>query len=52
MAPESTTPAPFRITGNVASDSSFAASAIACSPPAGRSSRTVSGISMSTIWVQ
>ena len=52
MAPDSTTPAPFRITGNLASDSSFAASSIASWPPGERSIRTICGRSISITWVQ
>jgi hypothetical protein len=40
------------MTGNFASDKSFAASAIASRPPAGRSSRTICGSSTSMTWVQ
>ena len=52
IAPASTTPAPFRITGNFACDSSSAAFAMAVSPPPGRSNSTTSGISMSITCVQ
>ena len=52
MAPESTTPAPFKITGDSALLSIWAAFDIACSPPEGSSNPTISGSSMSIIWVQ
>ena len=52
IAPASTTPAPFKITGNLAEDSRAAACAIASSPPEGRSNSTIIGRSMSMTWVK
>src|SRR5438093_7696 len=49
MAPPMTTPAPLRITGNFASERSFAAAAIASSPPEGRSNSTMAGSSREAI---
>ncbi len=49
---DSTTPAPFRITGFFASDSSLAASVTEFSPPGDRSNSIGSGISISMTWVQ
>ena len=52
MAPLSTTPAPFRITGKLASESSTAAASMAARPPGERSRRTICGRSISITWVQ
>ena len=52
MALPKITPAPFRITGNFASDKSLAALDIASVPPAGSSNSIISGSSISTTCVQ